>query len=191
MTLSTQENVKFLQQLKSGFKRIINWNKYLSKPELLRRNPNLNYLIEPSFQGINRLFVLAFENDTRRTSHSNYYLPNVEMKDYNITINDENFFDQPIKNRKTAYDNIRKVATGYEDDYTTGCLLDYPYFIENYKVIAVDLSKQKALDFDLKAIQQINFTRNLDRVGNTRVYFILEEVREIVLDFSQGIVKIL
>ena len=81
VTLSTQENTKFLQQLKSGFKRIINWNEYSSKPELLRRNPNLNHLVEPSFQGVNRLFVLAFENDAQRTSHSGYYLPNVEIKD--------------------------------------------------------------------------------------------------------------
>ena len=106
VSLSTKENAKLLQQLKSGFKRVINWNKYLSKPELLRRNPNLNYLIEPSFQGVNRLFILAFENDTQRTSHSNYYLPNVEIKDYNITINVEDFFDQPIKNKKITYDNI-------------------------------------------------------------------------------------
>ena len=97
MTLSTKENAKLLQQLKSGFKKVINWNKYLSKPELLRRNPNLNYLIESSFQGVNRLFILAFENDTQRTSHSNYYLPNVEIKNYNVTINGKNFFDQPIK----------------------------------------------------------------------------------------------
>ena len=106
-------------------------------------------------------------------------------------IKGENFFDQPIKNKKITYDNIRKIAAGYGDDYTTGCLLDYPYFIEAYKMIAVDLSKQKALDFDPKAIQQINFTPNLDREGNTRVYFILEESKEAVLDFSQGIVKIL
>ena len=98
VTLSTKENAKFFQQLKSGFKRVINWNKYLSKPELLRQNPNLNYLIEPSFQGVNRLFILAF--DTQRTSHSGYYLPNVEIKNYNIVINGENFFDQPIKNKK-------------------------------------------------------------------------------------------
>ena len=79
VTLSTQENTKLLQQLKSGFKRVINWNKYLSKPELLRKNPNpnLNHLVEPSFQGVNRFFVLAFENDAQRTSHSGYYLPNV------------------------------------------------------------------------------------------------------------------
>ena len=170
VTLSTQENTKFLQQLKSGFKRVINWNKYLSKPELLVQNPNLNHLFEPSFQGVNRLFVLAFENDDDRTSCDEYYLPTVEIKDYNIMIDGENFFDQPIKNNKVTYENIRKIATGQGDDYTTGCLLDYPYFMDTYKMIAVDLSKQQVLDADPRAIQQINFTSNLDRAGNTRVY---------------------
>ena len=112
VTLSTQENTKFLQQLKSGFKRVINWNKYLSKSELLAQNPNLNHLVEPSFQGVNRLFVLAFENDNDRTSDDKYYLPTVEIKDYNIMINGKNFFDQPIKNNKVTYENIRKIATG-------------------------------------------------------------------------------
>ena len=106
VTLSTQENTKFLQQLKSGFKRVINWNKYLSKPELLAPNPNLNQLVERNFQGVNRLFVLAFENDDDRTDHEKSYLPNVEIKDYNIMINGENFFDQPIKNKETTYENI-------------------------------------------------------------------------------------
>ena len=91
VTLSTQENTKFFQQLKSDFKRVINWNKYLSKPELLAQNVNLNHLVEPSFQGVNRLFVLAFENDDNRTSDERYYLPTVEIKDYNIMINGENF----------------------------------------------------------------------------------------------------
>ena len=77
VTLSTQENTKFFQQLKSGFKRVINWNKYLSKPELLAQNLNLNHLVEPSFHGVNRLFVLAFENDDDRTSYDEYYLPTV------------------------------------------------------------------------------------------------------------------
>ena len=121
MTLSTQERTKLLQQLKSGFKRVINWNKYLSKPELIRRNLNLNHLVEPSFQGINRLFVLAFESDAQRIVHTGYYLPNVEIKDYNVMINGENFFDQPIKNKETTYENIRKIATGQGDDFTTGC----------------------------------------------------------------------
>ena len=102
MTLPTQENTKFLQQLKSGCKRVINWNKCLSKPELIRRNPDLNHLVEPRFQGINTLFVLAFENDEDRIDHEKSYLPNVEIKDYNIMINGENFFDQPIKNKKTT-----------------------------------------------------------------------------------------
>ena len=191
VTLSTQKNTKFLQQLNSGFKRVINWNKYLSKPELLAQNPNLNHLVEPSFQGVNRLFVLAFENDDNRTIDDGYYLPAVEIKDYNIIINGENFFDQPIKNRGVTYDNIRKIAIGYGDDNTTGCLLDYPYFIDTYKIIAVDLSKKQALDADPRAIQQINFTANLHRAGNTRVYFILEEAKETILDFSKGTVKAL
>ena len=191
VTLLTQENTKFFQQLKSGFKRVINWNKYLSKPELLAQNPNLNHLVEPSFQGVNRLFVLAFSNDDHRTSANRYNLPTVEIKDYNIMINGENFFDQPIKNNKVTYDNIRKIATDQGDDYTTGCLLDYPYFADTYKMIAVDLSKQQAIDADPRAIQQINFTANLERAGNTRVYFILEEAKETILDFSQGTVKVL
>ena len=191
VTLSTQENTNFSQQLKSGFKRVINWNKYLSKLELLAQNPNLNHLVEPSSQGVNRLFVLAFESDNNRTAHNSYYLPTVEIKDYNIMINGENFFDKPIKNNKVTYDNIRKIATGQGDDYTTGCLLDYPYFADTYKMIAADLSKQHVLDAGPRVIQQINFTENLDRAGNTRVYFILEEAKETILDFSQGTVKVL
>ena len=191
VTLSTQDNAKLLPQLKSGFKSTITWNKYLSKPELLAQNPNLNHLVEPSFQGVNRLFVLAFENDAQRTSNKRYYIPNVEIKDYNVMIDGKNFFDQPVKNNKVTYENIRKIATGQGDDYTTGCLLDYIYFKNHYKMIAVDLSKQQALDADPKAIQQINFTANLNRAGNKRIYFILEEAKETVLDFSQGTVKVL
>ena len=105
-------------------------------------------------------------------------------------INGENLFDQPIKNNKVTYENIRKTATSQGYDYTTGCLLNYPYFKDNYKMIAVDLSKQQSLDADTRAIQRINFTANLDRAGNTRIYFILEETKETVLDFSQGTVKV-
>ena len=164
---------------------------YLSKPELLAQNPNLNHLVEPSFQGVNRLFVLAFENDEDRTDHEKSYLPTVEIKYYNIMINGENFFDQPIKSNKVTYENIRKIATGQGDDYTTGCLLDYSYCADTCKMIAVDLSKQQALDADPRAIQQISFTTNLDRAGNTRVYFILEEAKGTILDLSQGTVKVL
>ena len=106
-------------------------------------------------------------------------------------INGENIFDQPIKNNKVTYENIRKIATGQGDDYKTDCLLDYQYFKDSYKMITVDLSKQQALDADPRPIQQINFTANLDRPGNTRIYFILEEAKETKLDFSQGSIKVL
>ena len=123
--------------------------------------------------------------------HRDYYLPKIEIKGYNIMINGENFFDQHVKDNKVTYKNIRKIATGKGDDYTTGCLLDYPYFKGSYKMIAVDSNKQQELDTDPRANQQINFTANLDRAGNTRIYFILEEAKETKLDFSQGTVKVL
>ena len=148
-------------------------------------------MVEPSFQGVNRVFVLAFENDTQRTSDKGYYLPNVEIKDYNIMINGENVFDQPVKDNKVTYQNIRNIATGKGEDYTTGYLLDYPYFKDSYKMIAVDLSKQKALDAGPRTNQQINFTANLGRAGNTRIYFILEEAKETKQGFSEGTVKVL
>ena len=92
VTLSTQDNAKLLPQLKSGFKRTISWNKYLAKPELLAQNANLNHLIEPSFQGVNRLFVLAFEDDAQRTSNKRFCIPNIEIKDCNVMIDGKNFF---------------------------------------------------------------------------------------------------
>ena len=88
-----------------------------------------------------------------------------------------------------TYENIRKIATGQGGDYTTGCLLDYSYFKDYYKMIAIDLSKQQVLDADPRAIQQINFTANLDRAGNTTMFFIIEEAKETVLDFLQETVK--
>ena len=100
-------------------------------------------------------------------------------------------FDQPVNNDFKTYENIRKMATGQWDDYTAGCLLDYSYFKENYKMIAKDLSKQQALDANPRAIQQINVMGNLDRPGNTTMFFITEEAKETVLDFSQGTVKVL
>ena len=104
---------------------------------------------------------------------------------------DEFFFDQTVKNALRTYDNIRKIATGQGDDYTTGSLLDYPYFEKYYKLIAIDLSKQQKLDADPKAIQQINFTRNLTKAEAATIFFIIEGPKETVLDFSKGTVKIL
>ena len=96
----------------------------------------------------------------------------------------ETFFDQPINSMIKTYENIRKIATGQGDDYRTCCLLDYSYFKDHYKMIAIDLSKQQALNTNPRAIQQINFTANLDRAGNTTMFFIIEEAKETVLDFS-------
>ena len=137
--MSTQDNAKLLKQLEPGFKREVSWNKYLSKPELLAQNPNLNHLFEPKYQGGNRIFVLAFKNDTQRTSAKGYYIQ--------------------IKDNKVTYENIRKIAIGKGDNYTTGCLLDYPYFKDIYKMIAVDLSKQQILNANPRANLQINFTK--------------------------------
>ena len=119
-------------------KRTISLNKYLVKPELIAQNANLNHLIEPSFQGVNRLFVLAFEDDAQRISKKRYYIPNVEIKDYNVMISGKNFFDQPINNMIETYENIRKITIGQGDNYT--CLLDYTYF-KKYKMIVVDNNK--------------------------------------------------
>ena len=189
--LSTQDNSKLPPQLKNGFKKTITWNKYLIKPELLAQNANLNHLVEPRFQGLNRLFVIAFENYDQRTSNKRYYIPNVEINDYNVMIDGKNFFDQPVRNDQVTYENIRKIAIGHGDGYTTGCLLDYSYFKKYCKMIAIDLSIEQALDTDPRAIQQINFTANLDRDGNTRFYIILEEVKQTVSEFLQRTVKVL
>ena len=150
----------------------------------------MKHLINPSFQGVNRRFILSFENEDQRKSHSTYYLPKVEIKDYNVMIDGRNFFDQPINSMNKTYENVRRIATGQGDDYTTGCLLDYSYFKENCKMIAIDLSKQQTLDADPRAIQQINFTATLVRANGATMFFINEQAKETVLDFSQGTVKV-
>ena len=141
VTLSTQENIKLLKQLESGFKKN---NKYLVKTTNQAQNRYLDYLIDPSFQGVNRLFVLSFKDADGRESHKQYYFPMVEIKDCNVMVDGRNLFDQPIKNDLKTYDNIRKIATR-DDDYNMGCLLDYTYFKKYYKLTAIDLSKNKNL----------------------------------------------
>ena len=133
--------------------------------------------------------LLPHDNNDKRISNKRYFIPNVEIKDYNVIIDGKNH--QPVKNNKVTYENIRKNATGQGDDYTIGCFLDYIYFKKYYKMIATYLSKQQALDADPKAIQQINFTANLDRAGRIRFYFIFEEAKETVFEFSEGTVKVL
>ena len=182
---------KLLQQLKSGFMKTINWNKYQSDPKTYAQKRYLNHLVDPSFQGVNRIFVLSFENEDDRRLHSNYYLQKVEVKDYNCMIDGRKLFDQPINNDSRTLETTRGIATGQGYDYTTGCLLDYPYLNENYITIAKDLSKQQALDADPTAIPEINFTVNLDRARNTTMFSIIEKEKGIGLDFSQRTVKVL
>ena len=122
------------------------------------------------FEGVNRLFILSFENNLHQRKYERYFLPTVKIKDYNVMIDGENVLDQPIKNDQRTYDNVRKIVTGQGYDYTTVGLLHHVYFINYYNMIAVDLSKQQSLDADLKAIQQINYTGNLNQAGNNNVF---------------------
>ena len=115
----------------------------MSKPDLFAQNPILNHLVEPSFQGINRIFVLAFENDAERTNNKRYCLRSVEIKNFNVIIDGKLFFDQRVKNDEITYENIRKIATGYGYDHTTAFLLACTYFNDYYKMIVTDLSKYK------------------------------------------------
>ena len=135
-----------LQNLKSGFKRTINWNKYHSKVTTQASNPYLDYWIDPSFQRVNQLFALLFDNIKNRTVQRGYYLRKVEIKDYNVMIVGRNFFDQPVKNNFRTHDNIKKIGTGQWHDHTTGCLWDYNCLNEYYKMVAKHLRKQQARD---------------------------------------------
>ena len=171
VTLSTQDNANLLLWWKSGFKRTINWNKYEPKVKVEQWYRYLDFLINPSFQGVNIIFVLSFENNGGRINYAGYYLPLVEVKKFNIVIDGRRCFNEPVKNKLITYDNIRKIEAGQEDDYTTDCLLDYNY----YKMKAIDLTKQQALDAGPKAIKQINFTANLDRDGNRTMFLLLKK----------------
>ena len=150
-------------------------------------------LLDSSYQGIKRLFVLAYYNTEGNSqvsidSFKKYFLPRVKIENYNIEIDGRNFYDQSINDSIKQYDEIRKISTGQGDDYTTGCLLDFAYFEKNYRLIAADLSKQKALDADPKAIQQIIFTSKTDY--QIRVYYILEQSKEKILEFAKGTTKV-
>ena len=190
VTLKTEANAKLSKLLSEGFKRSIYWNKY----KIIFKNYNDEYIrerLDASFQGVNKLFVLPYasgDNITNENSYRKYFLPRIKIENYNIKIDGRNFYDQPINDLIKQYDEIRKISTGQGDDYTTGCLLDFAYFEKNYRLIAVDLSKQKALDADSRAIQQIIFTGKTD--NQIRVYYILEQSKETILEFSKGTAKV-
>ena len=124
-------------------------------------------MLDSSWQGVKRLFVLAYNKEGDKkvsvASHETYFLPRVKIENYNIKIDDKNCYDQPINDSIKQYDEIRKTSAGQSDDYTTGCLLDFADFEKNYRLIAVNLSKQKALNSDSRAIQQIIFTGKSSR----------------------------
>ena len=130
------------------------------------------------------MFVLAFNdvnndaNKIERDSHRKYFLPRVNITNYNVLIDGRNFYDQPINDQIKKYDEIRNITTGKGDDYTTGCLLNYQYFKDHYQLIAVDLSKQKELDVDPRAIQQIEFSGKLET--NSQVCTVLEKSKETI-----------
>ena len=147
------------------------------------KNSNLNYLIDPTFTKVNRLFVLSFENENDRTSFSKYYVPNVQIKDFNVLIDGKRFFDMPIKNDKETYEQI--IELGKNNDHTTGNLLDYENFSKHYKLIAIDLDKQIELENpDLQ--QQINFIGRLERNEGATMFFIFEKLEETTFEFKQN-----
>ena len=171
VTLSKDDEIKLLTNLKSGFKREIIRNKYRSQMTTEAVNNNLNILIHPTFTNVNRLFVLAYQNADDRQSFSQFYLPNVMVKDYNVIIDKLAFFDLPIKTEEEAYEKIVNISRNNE--YTTGNLLDYDYFKKHYKLIAIDLSKQQVLQENEDLIQQINFIGKLEEAAN--VFIIIKK----------------
>ena len=139
------------------------------------KNNNRNYLIDPTLTKANSLFVLSFENENDRTSFSEYYVPNVKTKEFNVLINRKSFFDMPIKNKEEAYEQI--IEMGRNNDYTTGNLFNYEYFAKHCKLIAIDLNKQTELgNPDLK--QQINSFGRLERNEGATMFFIIEKSEE-------------
>ena len=171
VTLSKDDEIKLLTNLKSGFKREIIWNKYRSQMTTEEANNNLNILKDPTFTNVNRLFVLAYQTADNRQSFSQFYLPRVMIKDYNVIIDKLAFFDLPIKTKEEAYEKIINISRNNE--YTTGNLLDYDYFKKYYKLIAIDLSEQQALQENEDLIQQIDFIGKLEEAAN--VFIIIEK----------------
>ena len=165
VTLSSEDNVKLSKLLSEGFKRPIYWNEYKVIPnkivEIAANNEEkyIRELLDSSYQGVKRLFVLAYNNtvgDNDRVSidfFKKYFLPRVKIENYNIKIDGRNFYDQPVNDSIKQYNEVRKISTGQAYDYTTGCLLDFVYVEKNYRLIAIDLSKQKDLDVHSRAIQ--------------------------------------
>ena len=187
VTLSKDNEIKLLTNLKSGFKREIKLNKYRSQMSTEAINNNLNILIDPTFTNVNRLFVLAYEDDANRQSFSEFYLPKVMAKDFNIIIDKLAFFDLPIKTEEETYETI--IDIGKNNEYATGNLLDYDHIKKYYKLIAIDLSKQQVLPENEDLIQKINFVCRLEEAAS--IFIIIEKKEHTILEFSQNFANIL
>ena len=187
VTLSKDDEIKLLTNLKSGFKREIIWNKYRSQMTTEVVNNNLNILIDPTFTNVNRLFVLTYQNADDRKSFSQFYLPIGMVKDFNIIIDKLAFFDLPIKTEEEAYEKIIDISRNNE--YTTGNLLHYDYFKKHYKLIAIYLSKQQVLQENEDLIQRINFIGRLENAAN--VFVIIEKKENTILEFSQNLANVI
>ena len=194
VTLSKEDNKDFIEQQNKGFQRSISWNEYKTKGQDKDADANnFKYVsLDPSFQGANRLFVMAYDNNTANRPTTNgqqkYFLPRIDLNKYNVIIDGRNFHDNPIKSDIEKYRELKKVMIGKGDDCTTGSLLDFNYFKKHYKLVAVDLSKQKELDADPIAIQQIEFKYMLGT--NSTIYWVLEKSKETILEFYKGTVKV-
>ena len=187
VTLSKDDEIKLLTNLKSGFKREIIWSKCRSEMTAEAVNNNLNIFIDPTFTNVNRLFVLAYQTANDRQSYSQFYLPRVMVKDFNVIIDKLAFFDLPIKTEEEAYEKIIDISRNNE--YTTGNLLDYDYFKKYYELIAIDLSKQQVLQENEDLIQQINFIGKLEEAAN--VFIIIEKKENTILEFSQNLANVI
>ena len=194
VTLKTEDNTKLSKLLSEGFKRSMYWYKYKAiLNKIYNENDYIRELLDASYQGAKRLFILAYGNAgndlVTANSHRKYFLPRIKIENYNIEIDGRNFYDQPINDSIKQYDEPRKVSTGQADDYATECLLDFAYFEKNYRLIVADLSKQKVLDVDAGVIQQIIFTGKVSK--NIVIYYILEQSKETILKFSKGTTNVL
>ena len=176
VTLSKEDNKDFIEQQNKGFQRSIYWNEYKTKEINEDADANVfKYInLDPSFQGVNRLFVMAYNRangQPTRNGQRKYHLPRINLNKYNVIIDGRNFYDNPIESDIEKYRELKKVMIGKGEDYTAGSLLDYNYFDKHYKLVAVGLSKQKELDADPRAIQQIEFKYMLET--NSAIYWVL------------------
>ena len=187
VTLSKDDEIKLLTNLKSGFTREIEWNKYRSQMTTETVNNNITILVDPTFTNANRLFVLAYQNADDRQSFSEFCLPKVMVKDFNVIIDKLAFFDLPIKTEEEAYEKI--IDINRNNEFITGNLLDYDYFKKYYKLIAIDLSKQQILQENEDLIQQINFIGRLTE--EAYVFIIIEKKERTILEFSQNFANVL